>query len=265
MMKRITSSQNSRIRRAAQLRDGRQRRKQGRFLIDGHREIESAIAGGIKLDEVFLCPELGGDDTQRQILEQLARRAQYRYDVTVAVMEKLAYGDRSQGALAIGIAPQRALVDLKLPTDAVVAVLCGVEKPGNLGAIIRSADGAGIHALVVADGGTDLYNPNTIRASLGTVFSLPVVAAAEEQVILWLQQHDLRILAARVDGAVPYTRADFTGPVAIVLGSEAQGLSSHWAAKNVTAISLPMRGRADSLNVSATAAVLFYEARRQRQ
>ena len=144
-----------------------------------------------------------------------------------------------------------------MPANPLVAVLEGVEKPGNLGAMLRSADGAGVSALVVADPRTDLFNPNVIRASLGTVFSLPVAAAAPGDVLAWLRGHGLQILAARVEGAVSYTEVDYRRPTAIVLGSEAQGLTSHWSGDDVRAIRLPMLGVADSLNVSAVAAVLF--------
>jgi tRNA G18 (ribose-2'-O)-methylase SpoU len=146
-----------------------------------------------------------------------------------------------------------------------LAVLEGVEKPGNLGAVLRSADGAAVQALVAADARTDLYNPNAIRASLGTIFTLPVCAATAGETLDWLRRHGLAIVAARVDAAVPYTKADFRRPTAIVLGSEAEGLSACWSGADVTPVCLPMLGAADSLNVSAAAAVLFYEARRQRR
>jgi TrmH family RNA methyltransferase len=145
-----------------------------------------------------------------------------------------------------------------------IAVLVGIEKPGNVGAVLRTADAAGVGALIVADGGTDLYNPNAIRASLGAIFTLPVCAATSVQAIAWLRSNQCQIVAARVDGSTPYTQIDFRGPTAIVLGGEAHGLSDQWRGDDITAVSLPMLGRVDSLNVSATAAVLFYEALRQR-
>jgi TrmH family RNA methyltransferase len=145
-----------------------------------------------------------------------------------------------------------------------VAVLEGVEKPGNLGAVLRSADAAGVSAVIVADGRTDLYNPNAIRASLGTIFTMPLCEAAGGDVLAWLRERRFSILAARVNGAVPYTAVDYRGPTAIVLGSEAAGLSSIWTGDDIQAVRLPMLGAADSLNVSTAAAVLFYEALRQR-
>jgi TrmH family RNA methyltransferase len=146
-----------------------------------------------------------------------------------------------------------------------VAVVEGVEKPGNLGAILRTADAAGIAALIVAEGGTDLYNPNAIRASLGAIFSVPVCQAASDATIDWLRSQSFRVVAARVDGPIEYTQVDFRGRVAIVLGSEAHGLSTAWQVSYVQSIKLPMLGTVDSLNLSATAAVLFYEALRQRR
>jgi TrmH family RNA methyltransferase len=145
-----------------------------------------------------------------------------------------------------------------------VAVLEGVEKPGNIGAVLRSADAAGVSALIVADCRTDLYNPNTIRASLGTIFTVPVCEAPSGDVLAWLRENKISIIAARVDGTMPYTEVDYRGPTAIVLGSESSGLTSIWNSPDITAIRLPMLGAADSLNVSAAAAVIFYEALRQR-
>jgi TrmH family RNA methyltransferase len=148
-----------------------------------------------------------------------------------------------------------------------VGILEDVEKPGNLGAVCRSADGAGLDALIAA--GTtaapaDPWNPNAVRASLGTVFTVPLAVASTGNVLAWLRDRGLRVVAARVDGSMPYAEADLRGPVALVLGSEATGLTEAWSGEDVTAVRLPMRGRADSLNVAAAAAILFYEARRQR-
>ena len=156
------------------------------------------------------------------------------------------------------------LSDLRLPPNPLVAVLEGLEKPGNVGAILRSADAAGVDAVIVADGRTDLYNPNTIRASLGTVFRENVCEATTAETIEWLRNRELTIVAARPDAEQSYSEVDFRSGAAIVLGSEADGLSDAWRGTNITPVRLPMLGMADSLNVSTTAAVLFYEALRQR-
>ena len=260
----ITSRQNPRIKDAARLRDRRHREKQGRILIDGARELARAIGGGLSLQEVFVCEPLCAGDDAKRLLEMLPDCGAEVLDVTEPVFGKLAFGDRAEGVLGVAEIPRPTLDELPLPDDPLVAVLEGVEKPGNLGAVLRSADGAGVSALISADGRTDLYNPNAIRASLGTIFTLPVCAATTAETLDWLRLHRLSVHAARVDGSVRHTQADYRGPTAMVLGNEATGLSSAWQADDISGVRLPMLGVADSLNVSATAAVLFYEALRQR-
>jgi RNA methyltransferase, TrmH family len=274
----ITSTANPRVKAAAKLRNPRQRAAQGRFMINGVRETGRALDGGMKLQEVYVCPEQCDGAECQQLLRRLEKTGAAWFEVSPAVYSVLAYGSREEGVLAVAETPQRDLNGLRLTGNPLVAVLESVEKPGNLGAVLRSADGAGISAVIAADAGIDLYNPNAIRASLGTIFTLPVVSATSAETLAWLRAQRLKIFAARVDGAVDYTACDFTGPCAIVLGSEADGLSDAWHSDseksdsksgdsktdNITAIRLPMRGTADSLNVSAAAAVLFYEALRQR-
>ena len=261
---RITSRQNPRIKNVVRLRDRSARNSQKRIVIDGTREISRALAGGIVLEEVFICPDVCNTQTRRELVAQLTSQQVKIWEVTPEVLERIAYGERGEGLVAVGIAPERTLGSLAIPPGGLVGVLEGIEKPGNLGAVLRSADGAGLAALVVADGGTDLYNPNAIRASLGTIFSVPVCSAPSAEVLAWLRAQGLPIFATRVEGARNYTEVDYRRGGAIVLGSEAHGLSSAWSAPDVTAISIPMRGIADSLNVSAAAAVVFYEALRQR-
>lgn len=260
----ISSVKNPRVKEAARLRDARHRQKQGRIIIDGARELARAMAAGISLHEIFICPALCHTAEARDFLSGLSGVATDVLEVTPQVFEKLAFGARAEGVLGVAAAPDASLERLVLPNNPLVAVIEGAEKPGNIGAIARTADAAGLSAMVVADGRTDLYNPNAIRASLGTLFSLPVAAASTAGTIDWLRSRGLRIFAARVDGNVLYTEADFCGPSALVLGSESQGLTDTWSGGGIVGIRLPMLGVADSLNVSATAAVLFYEARRQR-
>ena len=263
-MSTITSLQNPRVKRAARLRDRRQRDKQGRILIDGARELARAIDSGVRLAEVFACPSLCQSEDARRVMENLADCDVEVLHVSRAVFEKLAFGDRAEGVLGVAATPGAALSDLRLPEKPLVAVLEGVEKPGNVGAVVRSADGAGLSAVIVAGAGSDLYNPNAIRASLGTIFTLPVAAAGSAETLAWLRHQGLAIYAARVDGSVAYTDVDYRPRAAVVLGGEAAGLSDAWSAEEVTSIRLPMLGAADSLNVAAAAAVVFYEARRQR-
>ncbi len=260
----ITSRQNPRIKAAVRLRDRRHREKQGRILIDGARELTRALGAGVPMLEVFVCRPLCTGPDARRLLAVLPDCGAERFDVDEAVFAKLAFGHRAEGVLGVAEMPLTKLDSLVLPERPLVAVIEGVEKPGNVGAVLRSADAAGVSAVVVANGRTDLHNPNAIRASLGTIFTLPVCAATSDETLAWLRRHRLAIHAARVDGQVSHFDADFRGPAAVVLGSETDGLTAAWTTDGVTAIRLPMRGVADSLNVSATAAVLFYEALRQR-
>ncbi|MBN2025021.1 MAG: RNA methyltransferase [Pirellulales bacterium] len=263
-MKPITSVQNPRIKAAVRLRDGRHRAKQGRFLIDGLREIHRAVEADVDLCEVYVCPARCTRRQQMEIAGLVGDVDGPFFEVAPEVFDKLAFGDRAEGIVAVAERPDWRLEDCALSAAPLVAVIEGIEKPGNIGAVVRSADAAGLDAVILADCRTDLVNPNAIRASLGTVLSFPAFEATTEEALAWLGQNKLPIYAARVDGAVPYDEVDFRPGGAIVLGSEAGGLSAAWSGAAVTPIRLPMLGRADSLNISATAAVLFYETLRQR-
>lgn len=260
----ITSRQNQRVKDAAKLRDRRARQASGRTLVDGRRELSRAVEAGVRPVEVFVCRELLPADEVDLLMARLDAAGAVVSEVTAAVFGKLAFGDRAEGVVGVIETPTRSLADLALPPRASVAVLEGVEKPGNVGAVLRSADAAGVAAVLVADGGTDLWNPAAIRASLSAIFALPVCQCTSSEAIAWLREQRLPIFAARPDAANSYTQADLSAGGAIVLGSEAHGLSDAWSADDVRPIALPMQGVVDSLNVSATAAVLFYEALRQR-
>lgn len=259
----ITSHRNPRVRAAAALRDRRVREAAGLTLVDGVRELALALEGGAVAVEVFADLDRlaeGGRDT----VARAGAGGAIVTEVAGAILDRLAYGDRSEGLVAVVRIPDVALDALQLPTDPLVIVVEGVEKPGNLGAILRTADAAGADAVIAANPRTDLFNPNAIRASLGTIFAVPVAAGSSDAVRARLRGDGLALVAARVDALTNYTDVDLRGPVAIVLGSEAEGLTSAWAGDDVTAVHLPMLGVADSLNVSIAAAVLLYEARRQR-
>ena len=261
---RLTSTANPRVRSVARLRDRRERERAGLTLIDGARELDRALEAGVELVEVFLCtPLLRGPDA-RHALDRLAGVTIPIVEASEPVFQKLAFGERAEGLVGVARIPPTGLDALGLPADPLIVVLEAVEKPGNLGAALRSADGAGAAALIAASPRTDLFNPNAIRASAGTVFSVPLAAAPSAEVIGWLRERQIRVLAARVGAVTSYTDADLTGAVAIALGSEVDGLSEAWAGSGIEEIGLPMLGIADSLNVSVTAAVLLYEARRQR-
>jgi TrmH family RNA methyltransferase len=263
-LSRITSRQNPQVKDAVRLREGHERRRQRQFIIDGAREISRALESGIRPLKTFICEEFCQSTDSLTAKSAAETDAAEVFRVTPDVYAKLAFGDRNDGIVVIAESPRLTLADLQLTANPLVAVLEGVEKPGNVGAILRSADAAGIDAVIVADGRTDLYNPNTIRASLGTVFRQNICEASSADAIEWLRSKGLAIIAARPDATMLYTDTNLRTGVAIILGSESAGLTSSWNATGVTAVRLPMHGLADSLNVSTTAAVLFYEALRQR-
>jgi RNA methyltransferase, TrmH family len=263
--RRITSLANPRLKAALRLRGRRERDRQGLTLIDGVRETSRALAGGAVLRETFTTPAYCEDAECHAVLEQLRTARVTVTELGRDAFARLAYGDRLDGIVAVAETPLRPLASLELPPEPLIAIIEGVEKPGNLGAILRTADGAGVDAVIVAETSTDLFNPNVIRASLGTIFALPVSVTSTGDVLTWLRERKISIVAARVDGAVDYSTVDYRGAVAIALGSEARGLSDAWAELATAAVRVPMDGVADSLNVSVTAGILFYEARRQRR
>jgi TrmH family RNA methyltransferase len=261
---RITSPQNLRVKEVVRLRDHRGRDERGRIVIDGRREVLRAVEAGVEIAELYYCPSLLGADDEERVLAPARGRQIELVEVTEPVFAKMSYGDRAEGLLAVAGRPMRALDGLRLGSRPLIAVVEGVEKPGNLGAILRSADAAGVDAVIAADPAADIYGPNAIRASLGTVFTVPLVEAPAEETSLWLDRRGLSIVAACPAGGQVYTEVDMTGPTAVVLGSEAHGLTTAWQQPCIVQAVVPMRGRADSLNLSITAALFFYEALRQR-
>jgi TrmH family RNA methyltransferase len=271
----ITSPSNPKIKEIVKLREGKYRRRTGLFLIDGLREIRRAIQCGIRIQAVFGTADdeaslqlQTADDRQRTVAEAVMNgspsAASFPFvEVSTAVLEKMTFGERNT-LVAVAETPETTLKQFVLPSAVhppLIAVLETIEKPGNIGAVFRSADGAGLDGIILADPLCDLWNPAVIRNSMGTVFRLPAALARVSETIAWLREHHMGIAVARCEAAIPYTVYDFRQPTAIVLGNEADGLTEHWQG---TAISLPMLGIADSLNVANAAAVLFYEARRQR-
>jgi TrmH family RNA methyltransferase len=266
----IESPANQRIKDAVRLRERRGRAETGLSLVDGGREALRAIEAGAVVETAFVCRTLISTTEAKRVHEKLTQdfgpfgASIEVVEVGERAYEKLAYGDRSDGIVLVVRTPRASLADLELPTDSLVVVTEDVEKPGNVGAILRSADAVGASA-VIAVGGTDLFNPNVIRASVGTVFAVPVAVASAPDVASWLRERGVRGVATRVDADRLHVDADLTGPIAIVLGSEAEGVSATWRTPDVEAVRLPMSGVADSLNVSVAAAVLLYEAWRQRR
>jgi TrmH family RNA methyltransferase len=264
----LGSIHNPRVRERFKLREARERRRSGLMLIDGAREVGRAIASGVELVEAFVADDLVAAAGPEALEATSAVRASGAtiVPVTGELMGRMAFGDRSDGLLAVARIPDVSLEAFGacIPSAPLLLVLESVEKPGNLGAVLRTADGAGVDGVLVADPGTDPWNPNAIRASMGTVFSVPLAVTEAAPARAWLAAHAVRVVAAVVDAPTVYTDADLSGAVAIALGSEADGLSDAWRGDDVTPVRIPMQGIADSLNVSVTAAILAYEARRQR-
>jgi TrmH family RNA methyltransferase len=260
----ITSLANPRVKAAFALRDRRQRDRSGATLVDGARELRRALDAGVDVIEAFVCePLLSGPDA-RAAVDQLRVNGTAVHPTSEKVFGRLAFGERAEGLVGVVRIPGTALQDLRPPDHPLVVVAEAVEKPGNLGAILRSADGAAADAVIAASPKTDLFNPNAIRASAGTIFGVPLAAGTTEETIAWLAAQRIRVVIARVEAEQRHTDADLTGPVAIVLGAESVGLSEAWSARTFEAVRIPMLGAADSLNVSVSAAILLYEARRQR-
>ena len=253
----ITSLSNPKIKDAVKLREGKHRRRTGKFLIDGFRELDRAVQAGVRILEVFT------------VHSSITCANAVVYHVTESVMQKIAFGDRNEGIIAVAEEPMGSfeVFDARIgqKTSPLLAVLERVEKPGNLGAVFRSADAAGVDGVMITDSLVDPFHANSIRSSMGTVFQLPMVNDSSTAVCCWLNERKFQIVAAWCsEEMMPYTAVDFCRPTAIVLGSEAEGLTNIWSGEGITSVTLPMLGIADSLNVSVAAGILFYEARRQR-
>jgi TrmH family RNA methyltransferase len=259
----IRSRQNSRFKAALALREPGERHARRHILVDGAREIGHALDREVRVIEAWVASDRLRSEAARALLPRLTGAEIVQ--TTPELLARLAYGQRDEGIVAVLEMPSTSLAGLVLPEVPLIAVVEQVEKPGNLGALLRSADGAGVDAVIVADPVSDIWNPNAIRASLGTIFSLPLATCSSAEALAFLQRRGITILAARVDAELAYDAADLTGPIALVVGAETSGLTDAWTGEGVVTLSIPMLGLADSLNVSASAAVLFYEARRQRR
>jgi TrmH family RNA methyltransferase len=261
-METITSVQNERVKRIAKLQHkASARRAEGLTVIEGAREVLRAIENGWQPTELWLFPMFGKTDTD---FSNVWKKAPEILQCSEAVFQKITYRENPDGVLAVGPLVGKTLADLELPENPLILVAEGLEKPGNLGALLRTADGAGANAVIVCDAATDLNNPNVIRASIGTLFYLPVAEATSEETIVFLKEKGVKILSAVPGAEAVYTDVDLKGPVAIVVGAEDKGLSNGWKNSADLNVKIPMLGKNDSLNVSVSAAILLYEAVRQR-
>lgn len=264
MNKLITSLQNPLIRQLLLLQEkSRERRKTNLFVIEGIREITLALKAGYRVTEMLLCTEIL-PFVEFKHLFPVNELSCGVIEISTEVFNRLAYRNDNGGVIACAESRPGRLADLDLPQNPLILVMESVEKPGNLGAILRTADAAALSAIIVCDPLTDLFNPNTIRSSLGTIFTNQVATASSGETISWLREQGIATFAAALTGQTWYHEADFRKPSAIVMGSEASGLSALWLAKAETCIKIPMSGKVDSLNVSTSAAILVFEAMRQR-
>ena len=268
----ISSTANELIKKVLVLQNkSRARKKEGLFIVEGVREISMALDSGIQFKTILLCEEIANEEDlsvlQRLISTNLVEEEHEPewVGLTRKVYEHIAHRKTTEGLLGIAFTPNRSLKDLHLSATPLLLVAEASEKPGNIGALLRTADAANLDAVIIANPRTDLYNPNVIRASMGCLFTQQVVSASSDEIISFLKENEIAILtAALIEKSKSYFRMDFTRPTAIVVGTESTGLSSQWLENSDDSIIIPMEGKIDSLNVSVSAAILIFEAKRQR-
>jgi TrmH family RNA methyltransferase len=277
-LEKITSLQNPRLKQLVKLRDRRPRDEAGLFLIEGYRELRRALAAGVKPRELYCSPGWFLGENEPALIDGAQQTGAQVFELSKEAFAKVSYRDRPDGLLAVAPQWHRTLADLdvagfteagsgsatpasKLP---LLLVVEAIEKPGNLGTILRSADAAGVEAVIVCDPVTDIFNPNVVRSSTGVLFSMPIVAAGNAEVRTWLKTHSIRAVATTPAAPALYTNSDLRGPLAIIMGSEQYGLSEFWLKESDLLVRIPMAGQADSLNVAMAAIITLFEAVRQR-
>lgn len=259
-MEKISSFQNPKVKLLSRLlQSSSQRRESGLFVVEGRRELEHCLEAGFEADSIFICPEIS-----REPVPGHTGNARF-FEVTRDIYSRLAYREGTEGIIAEMRFKATGLSELQPGESPLIMVLESVEKPGNLGAVLRSADAAGADAVLICDPLTDLYNPNLIRASIGAVFTVPTVACTSGEAISFLKEKGIRILTAQLQDSSLYYDYDMTGGTAIVMGTESTGLTDIWRQAADAHIRIPMLGNLDSLNVSVSAAILLFEAVRQRR
>ncbi len=261
----ITSIHNSLVRKVLTLRvKSRERRATGTFVLEGEREFQLALKGGYTVEAIFYCPDILPEKRLTELLSQTDTQLRC-YSVSQEVYAKMAYRGNTQGLLAVARSRPHGLDQLNIPhKNPLILVAEAPEKPGNIGALLRTADAAALDAVLIANPKTDLYNPNTIRSSVGCLFTTPVGTGTTSEVITFLQSRKCQMICAALSASVPYSQVDFTVPTAIVVGTESEGLSDQWLQQADKNVIIPMGGQIDSMNVSVSAAILIFEAKRQR-
>lgn len=260
----ITSTSNPIVKSLVKLKKRSERDERGVFVVEGYRPITRALEDGFEFEELYYCPEWFLGENEEKVLTRAKESGARLTELGKEAFAKIAYRDRPEGLLAIGKQWHTKLDDLKLSENPYIIVVEAIEKPGNLGTILRSADATGAEAVIVCDQVTDLFNPNVVRASTGVVFKVPTVVTSTDEALAFCKQNGIKTLAATPHTETLYTEANLTQPIAIVMGSEQFGLSEKTINACDLPVKLPMLGRADSLNVSAATVVLAYEVVRQR-
>ncbi|HEY4245603.1 MAG TPA: RNA methyltransferase [Lacunisphaera sp.] len=280
----ITSLQNPRVKQLVKLRDRRDRDEAGLFLVEGYRQIRRALEKNTRLLELYFSPDLFLGENEPALIEQARQAGAQLFELSKEAFAKCAYRDRPDGLLAVAPQWKLSLNDLAVAGGAdpgsdtdgpgsappttkktpFLLIVESIEKPGNLGTILRSADAAGVDAVIVCDAVTDVFNPNVVRSSTGVLFSVPIVVTDSATVHAWLIEKGIRIVATTPDTPNIYTKVDLTGPLAIVMGSEQYGLSKFWLKESNLLVRIPMAGQADSLNVAMATIITLFEAVRQR-
>ncbi len=262
---RLTSLQNPGVKEVVKLRQRSHRDASQRMIVEGYRELRRALDNRRPLTTLYICPEYYLGKNEPALVADAAAAGAVVIECDAQVFAKLSYRDRPEGLLAVAPQLHASLADLNPPAAPLLIVAEAIEKPGNLGTILRSADAAGADAVIVADPCTDIHNPNVVRASIGTLFSVPLAVASTDNTLAWLRARQIRILAATPHTDTEYFDADLRGGVAIVVGTEQYGLSEAWLKQADVRVRIPMKGQADSLNVAAATVLLMYEAVRQRR
>ncbi len=265
----ITSLQNPKVKKALQLTERRSRNGTRRFLIEGYRELKRALEAGVVVETLFICPKFFLGSNEQALIDQARVLNADIFICKEAVFQKLSYRDRPDGLTGVAVQMQQTLRDLNkrlgAKQDPFLVIAEAIEKPGNLGTILRSADAAGADAVIVCDRCTDIYNPNVVRASVGTLFTIPVVEASTSDTFSFLQERRIKIVAATPSAQEEFTDADLTGGIAIAVGTEQLGLTQKWMSASSIQVRIPMYGVADSLNVATATTLLLYEAAFQRR
>ena len=260
----LSSTQNATFKSVMKLRDRRDREKRRLTVLEGYRELTRAQEYGMELVECFFAPEMFLGENEFSVLKSLAESGVRVYQVPPFMLEKMAYRDRPEGLIATAKMLRHTLDDLPVVENGLYLVAEAVEKPGNLGSMLRSADAAGVDGMIICDKTTDIYNPNVIRASTGALFAVPLAEATTDETFAWLRKHNIKILSATPHTDNIYTDVDLTGSVAIAVGTEQTGLTERWMTECDLPVVIPMLGQIDSLNVATATTILLYEAARQR-